>query len=181
MKIIYYSLFLLLIIFVQACSPTQQTTQSVQESDSTSNNFPSWYNSNGVNADSLSFMAAATTISGDSLNASLTAEKEARMLLEKFIGDKVENIRMELILEGDRSMEEESFIFALRNAHQRIEELSVLDQVAVRKEEEGYRGFAMAVIDRNRIVTILDESLNEFSGQLNKIKEAAGFSEIAIL
>lgn len=174
MKYILTSLCLLTILFIQACSSGQQLAQkSDQVSNEPAPNRPSWFSNEGVRADSSGFTSVSITLSGDSLNALQTAEKKARMDLEVYAGDMIEEMRLSAVIDGEQSLDAEGFIFKLRQASQLLEEEAQVLQTSVIKESGGYLGFASVKISREQAKQLVQGAMAGYTDEL-KILFAAG-------
>lgn len=179
MKNILTGLSLLTLLFIQACSSGSELTRDTSKATTDSNsNRPSWFYSEGVTADSVGITSVSMTVSGDSLNALQTSEKKARMELEVYVGDMLEELRLSEVIDGEQSLNQKEFIFQLRQAHQQLEQQARLLQHAVVKESGGYMGFASVQLGREEMLDLIRSAMPEHTDELNKLFAAGDYLQL---
>ena len=183
MRSLIPALLFLSILSFQACTSTGTVseTQAPPEAATDSRTVPEWYTATGITSDSLEIRSVAVTLSGDSLNAAATAEKEARMQLEKYAGDILEDIRLNEASSGQSSLNNSAFIFELRQAHQKVEENALVQRVSVINTDPGFRGFAEVYISRSELEQLLSDELSGYSEELQILMGSEDFGRLGSL
>lgn len=97
-----------------SCSSSSGLSESSISSDGL---YPGWYSSSGFSSDSSSFSGFGTAIAADSSTAILRATIDATKNLDLSIGKMVEDIRTQLVRNGEESASNTDFILITRNAH----------------------------------------------------------------
>ncbi|MEP1150598.1 MAG: hypothetical protein ABJH08_02615 [Balneola sp.] len=176
MKNISRVLVLIAVTGIMACSGAEQvaTNSSVTPKDSV---YPVWYSGFEFNSDSTSFTARATSVSSESVTAKKRAEIEARVLLESYIADELEDIRTELERDGSSTVKEAGFILMLRNAHLKIEEAASIVQSESVEKEGTHRGFAKAQITKAEVDDLLRQGFSSNSSYWRAFSGARSYQD----
>jgi len=138
--------------FIYSCS----SSNSVVESSSSNEIFPVWYSMSSFQADSNSFSGFGIAIATDSTVAMHRASLEAKKNLDLAIGKISEDIRTQIVSEGNSSAGNTDFILILRNAHADAVEESNLSNHHVINENGKFRAFAEMNISKIELIKQLE-------------------------
>ncbi|SMO31810.1 hypothetical protein [Gracilimonas mengyeensis] len=166
-----------LALLFTACSASE-TTVSEQELETTvPAKYPAWFNSNGVQSDSLSFHVYSTAVAADSLRAIRNAQRTARTQLESHISDAVEEVRSELEENGNSQAASTSYILMLNEAVDAVDTAAEEDKIDVWTTDQHFRAFVQISLSKAGFTEILKNHFEEGSGDWAAFSGTSAYSE----
>ncbi len=161
-----------------ACSTPSATTGVTEESEPSI--FPSWYAASGFAADSSSFSVFATAIDADSLAALSGAEEQARIILFRELGERIEDIRSSLEESGNADVKNTDYYIILIEAQESLPAKAVQSSVVQRLEENNntYRAFISLKLDKKEAREQLENGFNGHPRYWGALSGSEAFSRL---